>query len=453
MKKALLPILVTMVVLMTILTNVSAVEIGTDTENAGLTKVTMGSIVPVVTESGKISLSIDGLGVYPANTGIIQVEKPSGATVRAAYLAAATTGFVRHKLSDGDITIDGVGVSWDIETPSSISSWNYWANVTSIVKSKIDSAPAGRIGFNISEADTYSTDGVILAVIFDDPNQITDNTVVLLFGAQDVSGDTFAVLLAEPIDKSDPNLVLDMSLGISYGYQTSYIQDQYSEVDVNGARLTSSAGGQDDGQEYNGALLTVGGLDDSDANPADAYTHGDATSPRYDDELYSLIPLVADGDTNINVFTKNPSNDDNIFFAAFFLSTSAVVGEGIVLSPVSATNVLNTQHTVIATVQDDYGQPIVGRNVTFTIVSGPHAGLTEIAVTDINGQAVFTYTGTSAGTDVIVASMVDSQGVTVQSNQVEKTWERRTSVPEFPPMAIGVIGVLAAIVLLRARKD
>ncbi|WP_202320074.1 Ig-like domain-containing protein [Archaeoglobus neptunius] len=453
MKKALLPVLVTMAAFMLLLTNVSAVDTGTDIDDAGLTEVTMGSIVPVVTESGKISLSIDGLGIYPASSGIIQVEKPNGATVRAAYLAAATTGFTRYKLSDGDVAIDGVGVSWDIETPSSISSWNYWANVTSIVKSKIDSAPAGRIDFNISEANTYRIDGVILAVIFDDPNQVTDNTVILLFGAQDVNGDTFAVLFAEPIDKSDPNLVLDMSLGISYGYQDSSDYTQYSNVDVNGVRLTSSAGGHDDGQAHNGALLTVGGLDDSNANPADAYSHGDATSPRYDDELYSLIPLVADGDTTITVYTDNPSNDDNIFFAAFFLSTSAVVGEGIVLSPVSATNALNTQHTVTATVQDDHGQPIAGRNVTFTIVSGPNAGLTDIAVTDINGQASFTYTSTSAGTDVIVASMVNSQGVTVQSNQVEKTWEGAPSVPEFPPVAVGALGMLAAIVLLRARRE
>src|SRR5262249_17268562 len=151
-------------------------------------------------------------------------------------------------------------------------------------------------------------DGEVLAVIFDDPAQTTDNTVALLFGAQSTSGDTFSVLLGDPIDKTDPNLSLDMSLGISFGFQPSS-PSQYSQVDVNGQRLTSSAGAQDDGESQNGALLTVGGLDDSDANPADPFIH--STDPRYDDELYNLLPFVNNGDTTISVNTLNPSNDDN----------------------------------------------------------------------------------------------------------------------------------------------
>lgn len=450
MKRVLLPVLLALILIV----NASAVEVGIDSEDVGTSEVTMGSIVPVVVENGRISLSVDGLGIYPDSMGIVQVEKPSGATVRKAYLAAATTGFINFRLSDGDIKIDGVDVSWDIETSSSINSWNYWANVTSIVKSKIDGASAGRVNFNITENYTYKTEGVILAVIFDDPNQVTDNTVILLFGAQDVNGDTFAVLLAEPIEIGNPNLVLDMSLGISFGYQTGSYYSQYSEVDVNGIRLTSSAGGQDDGEDYDGALITVGGIDDSNTNPPDPYARGDETSPRYDDELYNLIPFVSDGDTTINVFTSNPSNDDNIFFAAFFLSTSAVVGEGIVLSPVTATNPINTEHTVTATLQDDLGHPIEGREVTFTIISGPNAGLTATATSDAYGQATFTYTGTHAGTDVIVATMVSTQGVTTESNQVEKTWkEEITSIPEFPPLTVSVLGLLAAAILLIARKN
>jgi hypothetical protein len=189
---------------------VSADDIGADTKNIGPSDVTIGSIVPQVTETGKVSLSVDGLGVYPGYTGTIQVEKPAGATVRKAYMAAATTGFRNYKLAAGDIKIDGTNVVWAIQTPSSISSWNYWADVTSIVKSKIDAALAGRVNFAITEKSTVTSniDGELLAVIFDDPNQATDNTIVLLFGAQDIAGDTFAIGLAEPIDKSDPNLVL-----------------------------------------------------------------------------------------------------------------------------------------------------------------------------------------------------------------------------------------------------
>ena len=105
--------------------------------------ISYSAIKPYVTENGKISLSIDGLGVYPEESGSIQVEKPDGATVRGAYLAAATTGFRNVMLADGDIQIDSVGVSWAIEVASSITSWNYWADVTTLVKPKIDAAGAG----------------------------------------------------------------------------------------------------------------------------------------------------------------------------------------------------------------------------------------------------------------------------------------------------------------------
>lgn len=402
---------------------VRADDPGTDSENVGPSPVTLESIDPVVTETGNISLSVDGLGSNAAS-GIIQVNKPAGATVRKAYMAAASTGFSNRVLADGDVKIDGTDVNWDMTESSSISSRNHWADVTDIVKPTIDAAAAGMVDFTITEVNTFGIDGEILAVIFDDPNQMTTNTIVLLFGAQDINGDTFAIGLADPIDKSDPDLVLDLSLGISFGFQPS---GQRSEIDVNGTRMTSSAGGQDDGASANGALLTVGGIGDTNDNPDPNVT--DSGGPRTDDELYNLLPFVNDGDTNISVFTINPSDDDNIFFAALFLgSTTAVVGEGILLTPDNAVNDLNTQHTVTAKVQDDNGEPVEGKEVTFTIVSGPHAGLTDTDTTDSNGEATFTYTGTTAGTDVIEASFVDSNQETVTSNQVTKTWEEPTAI-------------------------
>lgn len=277
---------------------------------------------PVVTETGLISLSIDGLGTDEAS-GIIQVEKPAGATVRKAYMVAASTGFSSRKLANGDVKINGVGVTWNLEIPSSISSWNHWADVTSIVKTTIDAALAGRVDFTITEVNTGGIDGEILAVIFDDPNQTVTNTIILLFGAQDIAGETFNIGLAAPLDKSDPYLILDLSLGISFGYQPG---DQYNIVKVNGTRMSTSAGGQDDRYitNGNGALLTVGGLDDSNANPP---PFAPASDIRIDDELYDLLPFVNTGDTAIAVFTENISEDDNIFFAALFLGSVIAIIE------------------------------------------------------------------------------------------------------------------------------
>jgi hypothetical protein len=414
-----------------------------------LTAVAQHSLEAVVTEVGKINVSINAIGEN-TGSGVLTIVKPEGATVRKAYMAAATTGFSGYKLAPGDIAVDGAPVTWDTaDLSNDIGSYNYFTDVTTMVKSKIDSAPAGDVSFTVSEANTYDIEGEILVVIFDDPlHQTTDNTVVLLFGAQKTTGDDFNIGLAKPIDKTDPNLLMDFSLGISYGYQTTAVQNQFSTVDVDGKRMSSSAGGQDDGQGANGALITVGGVGDSDANPPDPYS-GPVTGCRYDDELYSLLPFVANGDTAITVHTVNPSNDDNIFFGALYLrSATAVVGQGVILSPVSATNNLGKVHTLTAKVQDANGNPVVGTTVTFTVTSGPNAGVTGTGITDATGQTTFSYTSSTVGVDTITASFVDPTGKTITSNSATKTWVKGTiPVPEFPALAIPV-SMLVGIVLI-----
>ena len=387
-------------------------------QGSGITPTNFGSIVPIVQETGHVSLSVDGLGTSQAS-GVIQVQKPAGAKVRCAYMAAASTGFSGYRLVNGDVAIDGQPVLWSITTPSNISSYNVWADVTSLVRNKLDTAPAGQIDFTIGEVNTSLIDGEILAVIFDDPNQNSNNTIALLFGAQNVVGDTFALALAEPLDTSDPRLALDMSLGISFGYQPS---SQYSTVSVNGQLVTSSAGGQDDGAAANGALLTVGGIGDSNANPASP--SAPPTDMRSDDELYSLLPFVHNGDQAITIFTRNPSSDDNIFFAAFCLSsTTAVVGEGIVLGPPELTCELGTQSNITAALQTDTGAPIVNRAVHFFVVDGPNAGRSWDLVTDASGRVALAYTSYLAGNDEVQARFVNSQGQTLLSNVVLCHWE------------------------------
>ncbi|HLC83671.1 MAG TPA: hypothetical protein VJI69_07560, partial [Bacteroidia bacterium] len=303
---------------------------GTDSENTGLSKVELGSIIPFVTERGKVSLSVDGMGTLNA-TGTIQVQKPEGATVRNAYLMSATTGFTRRKLNDEEVTIEGIRdsiivpkkIKWDISTPSSINSWNHWVDITDFIKLIVDSSPAGTINLTIQENETLSIDGEILVVIFDNPNEVKEKTIVLLFGAQDVNGDLFEISSAKPIDITESGLLINMALGISYGAQ-GCASGQYSRIDINGKRLTTSAGGEDDGICSNGALITTGGLGDSSTNPLNPL-NTDNGDPRQDDELYSLIPFINNGDSKITVNTLNPSNDDNILFAAFELSSEASV--------------------------------------------------------------------------------------------------------------------------------
>jgi len=103
-------------------------EPGGNNHEMPLTDVKLGSIIPLVKQSGQISVSVDGLGTNQSS-GIIQVDKPAGAKVISAYMAAATTGFSGRRLANNDVTIDGTGVTWNITTPSSISSYNSWAEV------------------------------------------------------------------------------------------------------------------------------------------------------------------------------------------------------------------------------------------------------------------------------------------------------------------------------------
>jgi len=341
-----------------------------------------------ILESGHISLAVDACGTNEI-VAYLEVLKPNdAATVRCAYLAVASTGFRNYVIPDGEVTINGLPISWDLVVPSGINSHNHWADVSLLIAGLIDPEPAGIIDLEVTEFVTSMVDGEILFVIFDDPEETTINTVLISFGAQSTDGDTFSIGFGEPLEII-PELVMDFGLGISYSYQDG--SQQYCEVDVNGSRLTSSAGGCDDGLYENGALITVGGFDDDNANPPDPWQTADGSTDFtfYDDELYDLLPFVSAGDLGISVFTLNPSADDNIMTAHLVMSVPAVLGEGVVLTPGQAWLTVGETHELTATLQDDNGGPVADRQVDFEILTGPHSGQTGTDITNDNGQAFF----------------------------------------------------------------
>lgn len=272
----------------------------------------------VVNERGRISQSTSALGTLDSD-GSIVVDKPEGATVRSAWMAYATVGFSGAQVTDGyEPVLNGTPVPIANEIANGIRSYNYFAEVTDIVKTVVDSAEAGTVRIPLIEPDAYLLEGEMLVVIFDDPAVQEDQSVSLLYGGLSPGGDQYQVKLAEPIDLTDPDTRLEMSLGITYSYQEAGSQ-QYSSVLVNGMHpLTTSAGGEDDGQSNNGALITVGGLGDSVDNPTDPLAY--PTHPRSDDELYDLRPFVQTGDRTIYVSTSNPSLDDNVMLATFTMN-------------------------------------------------------------------------------------------------------------------------------------
>lgn len=278
-----------------------------------------GGLGVVASQYGHLSRSVVAVASNDSSGTDAVVTKPAGATVRAAYLAFATTGFSGQELTSAP-TIDDKPVSLDHETASGISSYNYFADVTTTVKPKVDAAAAGKVTLRVAEPQPDITEGEILTVVFDDPAVTVNQTVSVLFGALSPTGDSYQVQLSSPIKVDDPQTKLEMSLGISFSYQENGTP-QYSTVKVNGNLVTSSAGGSDDGTPNNGALITVGGDGDDVANPADP-----AAAPanaRTDDELYDLRPFVHNGDSSIRVDTNNPSLDDNVFFALFAMNPPA----------------------------------------------------------------------------------------------------------------------------------
>jgi hypothetical protein len=80
---------------------------------------------------------------------------------------------------------------------------------------------------------------------------------------------------------------------------------------------------------------------------------------------------------------------------------ATVVNFQMDLEPATAENLRGTDHTVTATLTDDEGVPVAGATVDFE-VTGANP-MTGTGVTDVNGEATFTYTGANLGDDTISA--------------------------------------------------
>jgi hypothetical protein len=394
--------------------------------------------------TGKYSVSADGAGSLNS-TYTIDVNKPNaGSTVYKAYLFCTPVWFNSANCTQ----LNSQAITWDGSANAAWGCCNYYDDVTSIVAPVVNPAAPGIISIPIFECDYI--DGYALIVIFADP-LASEKTVVIMFGGLSTTGDNFSLTLGEPIDPDAPGALLDMGLGISYSAYGP-CGGQRSIIDINGQRLTSSANGEDDGFLSDGALITVGGIGDFNTNPPDPNDFS-SCDLRYDDELYSLLPLITNTTTNILINTVNPSNNDNIFLAYFEISGAAIIGEGILLSQEEDVNPLGADHTVTAQVQDDLGAPVVGITVTFEVISGPNAGETFAALTDVNGHAFFTYTGDGGpGFDQIEACFINSQQKEQCSNILQKEWVGGEAIPVSNwAVAIGVL-LIVLVATLRFRK-
>ncbi len=268
------------------------------------------------------NISIDAVGLNTSEMGNIQAELPTDGVVEAAYLYSASIwsfSALANVVFDGATQTSSAASRLDVGSKdANPASENRW-DVTSIVKPKLDpNDGAGPINFSVTELGDLA--GEILAVLYSVSSEPVQ-TAFIFDGELATTGDTFNINLSDSFDGSDAIF----SLGISHGFQGT---DQFTQVDVNGERLTTSAGGQDDGFNQNSGLITAGGIGDLTDNPANPLA-GPNGDPRFDDELYNLASLLDIGDNLISISTLNPSNDDNIFFAALVTRGEATVGPAI----------------------------------------------------------------------------------------------------------------------------
>jgi hypothetical protein len=281
---------------------------------------------------GQGNWSLDAVGSNNTPVGTLQAFVPVGATVQKAFLYSSSSG-----APTSSVTLDGTTYSSFTALGANSFLQAYRVDVTSQVQAATAGGSAVPFVFSVdSENPNGDIDGEALAVVYSLASGPV-RTIAFLDGFSASGGDGFNFTSSPLPDVTASGFEALLSLGIGFGYQPS---GQYSQVDVGGRRLTTSAGGQDDGIPpiANGTLITMGGIGDSTSNPADPYLDGNV-GPLYDDELYDLAqgngvnasPFISTGQTVINVRTLNPSGDDNIFFAGFNITAEGNVTPSIPL--------------------------------------------------------------------------------------------------------------------------
>lgn len=284
--------------------------------------VSQAALTSAGTWNGNVGLSVDGVGNISSPLGNVQAEIPVGSTILQAYLYSAgiPTAYVGAPVSLADYNTAGITLAGSpitnfsllvgaTSTRADIAGWaTARADVTALVQSLTTGAVTSSFSWAVSEGTRSSViDGEVLAIVYSHPS-LPLGSVAFLNGGQNTGGETSFVNLGAPLgDPTAAGFAADLGVAISFS-----CCGQSSTIKVNGSTVTDNAGNNDDGLILSdGSLITVGGL-------GDPFTNG-ATYAN-DRERYDLRPFLSMGDTSFSIFTQNPTNDDNIFFASLYLT-------------------------------------------------------------------------------------------------------------------------------------
>lgn len=92
------------------------------------------------------------------------------------------------------------------------------------------------------------------------------------------------------------------------------------------------------------------------------------------------------------------------------------------LGPATSITEAGVPVNLTATALDADGQPLPNVNVNFAVQSGPTAGMQGQVATNATGAAVFSYSGSTVGTDVVQAHYSNTTGGLTASNEVTSEW-------------------------------
>jgi hypothetical protein len=100
----------------------------------------------------------------------------------------------------------------------------------------------------------------------------------------------------------------------------------------------------------------------------------------------------------------------------------------LTVTPSTQSQEVGTTATLNATFTNSCGTPLAGVNVDFTSLTGPNVGTIHMDTTDRSGNASFSYTSASSGTDTLQAAVTNLAG-TITSPDGSVTWTNTASAP------------------------
>jgi len=191
--------------------------------------------------------------------------------------------------------------------------------------------------------------------------------------------------------------------------------------------ITQTASGAADGCDN-----SAGFFDTSDIGPNGESWSGNCSQsgviPEVDATIDNVLNTFTDSQQVLNTggvdLASCPSGSNES--QQWSLVGTRCPGASISLAPATQTDTVGANASVQATVANSCGAGLQGVVVTFVVLSGPNAGLQGNVTTDVNGNATFTYTSSTTGTDTLQALATNPAG-TFGSNVVDVVWQQLQS--------------------------